>query len=116
MIAREIARKVRLVPGIADVHVHQVVDAPELHIQVDREKADELGLTQRDIANNLLVSFSSSSQVMPNFWVDPKNGVSYLVAVQTPQYDVNKFARPGPLPSQASSKAAPQFLSNLATG
>jgi multidrug efflux pump subunit AcrB len=113
-IADRIARKVRLVPGIADVHVHQVVDAPELHIEVDRDKADEMGLNQRDIANNVLVSLSSSGQVMPNYWVDPKNGVSYLVAVQTPQYDVSNLAALNKLPLAGGSKAAPQLLSNLA--
>ena len=114
-IAADIARKVRLVPGAADVHVHQVVNQPELHIQVDREKADELGLTQRDIANNVLVSLSSSAQVMPNFWVDPKNGVSYLVAVQTPQYDVNSLPALDSLPLAGNSRSAPQLLSNVAT-
>jgi len=113
-IADAIARKVRLVPGAADVHVHQVVDVPELHIQVDREKADELGLTQKDVANNLLVSLSSSGQVMPNYWVDPKNGVSYLVAVQEPQYDVSDMAALNRLPVSGGAKSEPQLLSNLA--
>ena len=68
-IAKEIAAKVRLVKGAADVHVHQVVDVPELHIKVDREKAKELGITERDVANAVLISLSSSGQVLPNFWL-----------------------------------------------
>jgi multidrug efflux pump subunit AcrB len=113
-IAKAIAEKVRLVPGAADVHVHQVVDAPELHIAVDRDKAAQLGMTAKDVANNLLVSLSSSGQVLPNFWVNPRNGVSYLVAVQTPQYketnlnQVEKMPLPG-------SEGYGQMLSNVAT-
>lgn len=89
--AQSIARHVRQIPGAVDVHVHQVVDMPEVRINVDRERAEELGLTQRDIASNLLISLSSSGQAFPNYWLDPKNGVSYLVAVQTPQYKLNSI-------------------------
>lgn len=113
-IAQAVARKLRLVEGAVDVHVHQVVDVPELHLTVDREKAQELGLTQRDVANNLLVSLSSSGQIAPNYWVNPKNGVSYLVAVQTPQYRENSLAQlqSTPLPG---GKASDQQLGNVAT-
>lgn len=114
-IADQIAHDVRLVPGATDVHVHQVVDAPELHIQVDRNKADELGLTSKDVANNVLVALSSSAQVMPNFWVDPTNGVSYLVAVQTPQYDEANLSALSKLPLAGTSKAPSQLLSNVAS-
>ena len=71
-VAEAVARKVRLVEGAVDVHVHQVVDVPELHLTVDRDKAQEMGLTQRDVANNLLVSLSSSGQIMPNYWVNQR--------------------------------------------
>ena len=113
-VAQAVARKVRLIPGAVDVHVHQVVDVPELHLTVDRDKAQEMGLTPRDVANNLLVSLSSSGQIMPNYWVNPKNGVSYLVAVQTPQYQENSLDQleSTPLPG---SKSAEQQLGNVAT-
>ena len=114
-IAEAICRQVRLVPGAADVHVHQVVDNPELHLHVDYEKAQHLGLHQRDIANNLLVSLSSSGQVMPNYWVNPKNGVSYLVAVQTPQYEVSNFSELTRLALPSRAANTPQQLSNIAT-
>lgn len=114
-IARAIARKVRLVPGAADVHVHQVVDNPELHVHVDYEKAQQLGLTQRDVANNLLVSLSSSGQLIPNYWVNPKNGVSYLVAVQTPQRDVSTLEQLSGLPLPTGSHTTAQQLSNIST-
>jgi multidrug efflux pump subunit AcrB len=113
-IASEIASKVRLVEGAADVHVHQVVNDPELRIDVDRQKADTFGFSQRDVASNMLVSLSSSGQNYPNFWLDPKNGVSYLVAVQTPQRLVNSVASLEQTPIQAPGKP-PQLLSNLST-
>lgn len=113
-IAEDVARKVRLVPGAADVHVHQVVDYPELHVHVNYDKAAMLGMSMQDVANNLLVSLSSSGQVMPNYWVSPKNGVSYLVAVQTPQYDMDSLEQLGRLPLPNTQGLAGQQLSNIA--
>ena len=83
--AREIEHKVRLIPGAVDVHLHQVANYPDIQVNVDRAKASVLGLTQRDVANSLLVSLSSSGQTQPNYWIDPANGVSYPVSAQTPQ-------------------------------
>ncbi|MDR3691692.1 MAG: efflux RND transporter permease subunit [Fimbriimonas sp.] len=114
-IAAQIAQKVRLVKGAVDVHVHQVIDQPEIHIEVDRDKAQEMGLTQKDIASNLLVTLSSSGQVLPNYWVNPRNGVSYLVAVQTPQYDVTNMDQLKHLSLPGDSRKSTELLSNLAT-
>ena len=88
-IARRLSEQIARIPGAADVHVHQVVDAPELRINVDRIKAGQLGLTQSNVASSLLISFSGSSQVAPNFWLNWKNGVSYNVLIQTPQYKLD---------------------------
>jgi multidrug efflux pump subunit AcrB len=85
-IAEELAERISHIPGAADVHVHQIVDYPELRINVDRSKAGQLGLQQRDVSNSLLISLSSSGQVTPNEWLNWNNGVSYFMAVQTPQY------------------------------
>ena len=76
-------------PGAVDVHVQQAYDAPTLHLDVDRTFAQSVGLSQRDVASNLLVSLSSSFQTAPTFWLNPQNGISYNVAVQTPQYRVD---------------------------
>ena len=84
-VALDLERKIAEVRGTADVHLHQVVNVPELRLNVDRTKADQLGLTQRDVANSLLISLSSSTQVAPNYWLNPVNGVNYLLVVQTPQ-------------------------------
>jgi len=83
--ANELTEKIARIPGATDVHVHQTNDNPELRIKVDRTKAGQLGLTQRDVTSNLLISLSSSGQVAPNQWLNPVNGVNYNVAVQTPQ-------------------------------
>ena len=85
-IAQTLAERISHIPGAADVHVHQVVDYPELRVNVDRDKAGQLGLQQRDVSNSLLISLSSSGQVQPNEWLNWNTGVSYFMAVQTPQY------------------------------
>jgi multidrug efflux pump subunit AcrB len=88
-IAKQLVAKIAQVPGAVDVHLHQVVNAPELRIDVDRIKAGQIGLTQRDVANSLLISLSGSGQVAPNQWLNWQNGVNYQILVQTPQYKVN---------------------------
>jgi multidrug efflux pump subunit AcrB len=88
-IAQKIKREVSKVPGAVDVCIHQVVDAPQFVFNVDRTRAQQVGLTQREISNSLLVSLSSSFQTAPNFWLSVKNGVNYYLAAQTPQYRLN---------------------------
>ena len=76
-------------PASLDVHLHQVMNVPKLHVEVDQTRARELGLTQQDVANSVLVSLSGSGQVQPNYWVDPNNGISYLVETRTPTYKLD---------------------------
>jgi multidrug efflux pump subunit AcrB len=90
-IAARLSEQIARIPGAADVHVHQVVNAPELRINVDRVKAGQLGLTQNNVASSLLISLSGSSQVAPSFWLNWKNGVSYNVLIQTPQYKLDSL-------------------------
>ena len=85
-IAQELNRRLDLIPGAVDVHIHQVVDTPEILFRVDRTRADQLGLTQSDVANGLLVSLSSSTQTAPNYWINPRTNVDYPIAVETPFY------------------------------
>src|SRR3984885_12351894 len=92
-IARGLSEQITRIPGAADVHMHQVVNAPELRINVDRIKAGQLGLTQNNVASSLLISLSGSSQVAPSFWLNWKNGVSYNVLIQTPQYKLDSIAK-----------------------
>jgi multidrug efflux pump subunit AcrB len=88
-IAQQLQERIARIPGAADVHIHQVVDAPQLRINVDRTKAGQLGLTQQNVANSLLISLSGSGQVAPNQWLNWGNGVNYPVLVQTPQYRID---------------------------
>jgi multidrug efflux pump subunit AcrB len=111
-IARQIERRIAGVSGAVDVHTHQVVDVPEFLFRVDRTRAGQLGLTQRDVANSLLVSLSSSMQVAPNFWIDPRNGVDYPVAVMTPQYRVDSSMELLHTPIHSTGKTA-QLLTNV---
>ncbi len=113
-IAREIERRLRQVPGAVDVRLHQVLDAPELRINVDRSRAGQMGLTQREIANSVLVSLSSSGQVSPNYWLHPQTGVSYLIAVQTPEYRISAMDEIRNIPLASAKPGPPQLLGNLA--
>lgn len=115
-VARAIEKEVAKIPGAVDVHLHQIVDAPKLQVNVDRTRADQVGLTQRDVANSLLVSLSSSGQVSPNYWIDPKNGVNYPVAVQTPQrlIDSIEALNNTPIIAPGASANSAQLLINVA--
>jgi multidrug efflux pump subunit AcrB len=90
-IAQALAKKISLIPGAADVHVHQVAAQPEINLNVDRVKASQLGLTQRDVTNSMLISLSGSSTFAPNYWMNWTNGVQYNIGVQTPQYRVDSL-------------------------
>src|SRR5665213_609624 len=90
-IAQRLAKRISLIPGAADVHVHQVVAQPGISLTVDRVKASQLGLTQRDVTSGMLISLSGSSTVAPNFWMNCTNGVNYNVGVQTPQYRLDSL-------------------------
>ena len=114
-IAKQLERRIREIPGTVDVHLHQVVDAPEFRVNVNRTKAEEIGLTQRDVANTLLYSLASSGQFAPNYWLNPVNGVNYLVAVQTPQHQIDSVDALQTTPIVTSRLSQPQLLSNLAT-
>ena len=113
-VAREIERRVARIPGAVDVHIHQVLNSPELRVNVDRTRAGQLGLTQRDVASSVLTSLSSSGQVAPNYWLNPANGVSYLVAVQTPQRLIDSIGALQSTPITPSGTRSPQILSNVA--
>ena len=112
-IARQIEARVKQIPGAVDVGLHQVTNAPELRVRVDRTRAQELGFTERDVANSLLISLSSSFQVTPNFWVDPKTGINYPVAIQTPQHLVNSVDSLLSTSLAGKDPAHPQLLSNV---
>jgi multidrug efflux pump subunit AcrB len=127
-IAQSLASQIARIPGAADVHIHQVVDYPEIRLDVNRDKAGQVGLTQRDVSTSLLISLSSTNQIAPAFWLDWNSGVSYNVNVQTPQYRIDSMAAllrtpisapPAGLTSRnadypGGAAANPQLLENLA--
>jgi multidrug efflux pump subunit AcrB len=90
-IARKLRDRIARIPGAADVHIHQVFRQPQLNLNVDRVKAGQLGLTQRDVSASMLISLSGTNQVAPNFWMNPVNGITYNVGVQTSQYRIDSL-------------------------
>lgn len=113
-MATEIAAQIQQIRGVHDVHLHQVMNVPKLHITVDQTRARELGFTQQDVANSLLVSLSGSGQVQPNYWVDPKMGISYLVETRTPTYKLDSVDAINGLPLTSKQVSGVQLLSNVA--
>jgi multidrug efflux pump subunit AcrB len=114
-VALAVADRMSRIPGAVDVHMHQVVNAPALQVNVDRSRAAELGLTQRDVANSVLVSLSSSAVVTPNYWSDPRTGINYVVAVQTPQSRVDSVNTLLNTAVTPGANGRSQLLSNVAT-
>jgi multidrug efflux pump subunit AcrB len=108
--ADQLLEKVRYVPGTTDLRVQQPFDNPFLHLRVERTKAQELGYTAHDVAQNLLVSLSGSFQTAPTFWVDPRNGVSYSIATQTPQYRASSIQDLVNIPVTGTNPNSPPSL------
>src|SRR5260221_5811426 len=119
-IAQELRRRIANLPGIADAHLQQEVNAPGFFVAIDRAKAIQFGLNANDIATQLNVSLSSSEQVTPNFWTDPTNGIPYYIVAQTPEYRVSSLNDIGNTPVGTATASTdggplPALLSNVAT-
>jgi multidrug efflux pump subunit AcrB len=114
-LALELSARIARIPGAVDVHVQQITNAPALRFNVDRARAQQLGLTQRDIASNVLISLSGSAQSAPNFWLSPQNGVQYVVATQTPPAKLDSIEAILATPLPTSRGAPPQIFGNVAT-
>jgi multidrug efflux pump subunit AcrB len=120
-VARQLRTRIAAIPGIVDAHLQQEVDAPAFYANIDRARAAQLGLNASTIANNVNVSLSSSEQVTPNFWTDPKTGIPYYLAVQTPEHRVSSLNELGNTPvstaleSTTATTPVPGLLSNVAT-
>jgi multidrug efflux pump subunit AcrB len=114
-LARQIEHSLSRVPGAVDVHTHQVEGVPALMFKVDRTRASQMGLSQRSVADSLLISLSSSNQIAPNFWIDPRNGVDYPVAVMTPQFRIDSTSQLLRTPIRGASGNNSQLIANLGT-
>jgi len=116
-IAVRLAEKIRRVPGAVDVRVQQPSDQPEIHFAVNRSKASQIGLTERDVANSVLLTLSGSSQVQPNYWLNPKSGIQYLVNIRVPEHPMDSIPAINSIPMNANQpgKNDTQLLANLAS-
>ena len=114
-IARDLIEEISHVPGAVDVHLHQIVDLPELFLDVDRMKIAQAGLTQSNVTNDVLINFSDSTTVTPNFWLDRKAGIPYFIAVQNPKYRINSVEGLLHIPISSPSTKQSQLLCDLCT-
>ena len=112
--ASDLLKRIRLVSGIADLRIQQVFNYPQINVDVDRTFAGDVGLTQRDTANSLLVTLSGSGQIQPNFWLNTRNGVSYPIVAQMPQYRIDTISDLVNLPVTSVKTKIPQYLGGLA--
>ena len=113
-IAEKLRKEISGIPGAVDVHIHQVMRTPDLNVIVDRTMANQIGVSQSAVASDLLISLSSSGIVAPNYWLDPKGGVQYAVAVQTPQIRIDTLnaLQNTPITTPGGSSS---LLGNMAT-
>src|SRR5271165_6035762 len=112
--ASRLVDKLRTIPGLVDLRIQEPNTVPQLNINVDRTKASLLGLQEQNVANSVLGALAGSQQVSPNFWVDPKNGVSYSVTAQAPQYQMDSLDALRNLPILGGTGVTPQILANVA--
>jgi multidrug efflux pump subunit AcrB len=114
--AENLLNRMKFIPGMVDLRIQQPFNYPKLHLDVDRTRAGEVGYTQRDVAQNLLIALSGSFQTAPAFWLDPRTGVSYSITTQTPQYLANSLQdlENIPVANASDGTATPQILGNLA--
>lgn len=112
--ANKLAAKIRLIPGVADVRIQQSRQSPQFKINLDRTRAQEVGVTTRDVSNSMVVNLAGSSQVAPTFWLNPANGVSYPIVMQTPQYQMDSLSALENMPVAGANSGKPQTLGGLA--
>ena len=116
-VAARLADKIRQVPGAVDVRVQQPADLPKLSLAVDRTRASEMGLAERDVAYSVLLSLSGSQQISPVYWIDPRVGIQYLVNIRVPEHRMDSLSALNSVPINASQpgEGDEQLLANLAT-
>jgi multidrug efflux pump subunit AcrB len=115
-LAERLRERVARIPGAADVHIHQVFEQPQLNLNVDRVKAGQMGLTQRDVTSSMLISLSGNNQVAPSFWLNPATGISYNVGVQTSQYRIDSLDQLLRTPVTAATNAVSETTAGSLAG
>jgi multidrug efflux pump subunit AcrB len=111
--ADELLSRMKAIPGVADARMQQSSHYPQFRVDIDRTRADELGITERDVTNTMVTSLTGSFQTAPAFWLNPRNGVSYPIVVQSPQQDVNSLSRLANLPITGGTSGDMQILGGL---
>jgi len=116
-IAADLVEKIRRVPGAVDVRIQQPSDQPKINFTVDRTKASLMGMTERDVANSVLLSLTGSSQTQPNYWLNPKSGIQYLVNIRVPEHRMDSFEELNAIPVSAgkAGENGPELLTNVST-
>jgi hydrophobic/amphiphilic exporter-1 (mainly G- bacteria), HAE1 family len=114
-IALNLQRKFREIPGVSDVYIPQDLDYPTLEVNVDRDRASELGLSPREVIDNLITSLTSDAMIAPSYWVDPRSGNNYFVAVQYPENQVATIEDLKTMPLHAPTLKLPTYLNQVAT-
>jgi multidrug efflux pump subunit AcrB len=112
--ANKLLSRIRRIPGIADARIQQSPNNPSFNIDVDRTRAQYVGLTERDVTNSLVVNLAGSAQVAPTYYLNPDNGVSYSIVMQTPQYRIDSLSALETLPITAGTTATPPILGGIA--
>ncbi|HKE42977.1 MAG TPA: efflux RND transporter permease subunit [Steroidobacteraceae bacterium] len=112
-LANQMLERMRHVPGLVDLRIQQTFNQPELRVSTDRSRAEQLGINQRDIANNLLLTLSGSGQISPTFWLNPQTGVQYPIVAQAPQYRMASLDDLSSIPVSVRDQS--QILGGLAT-
>ena len=115
-VAARLAERIRQIPGAVDVRVQQPADQPKFKVEVDRTRAGELGLTEKDVANSVLLSLSGSGQVTPSYWLNPRYGISYLLSVKVPEREMDSLESINSIPLTGDSRGDgnSQVLANVA--
>ena len=112
--ANDLLRRIKLIPGVADARIQQSPSSPSFDVNVDRTRAQYVGLTARDVTNSMVVNLAGSSQVAPTFFLDPNNGVSYSIVMQTPQYQIDSLNKLEALPISSAGIATAPMLGGIA--
>jgi len=111
--AAALAGKIKLIAGVSDVYIPQDLDYPSIRLNVDRVHASEIGLTQREVVDNVITSLTSNGMIQPNYWLDPKTGNDYLLTVQYPETQIRTLSDLGNIPLRSDSAAAPAVLDSV---
>ena len=112
--ANQLLRRIRKIPGIADARIQQSPNSPGFNVDVDRTRAQYVGVTERDVTNSMVVNLAGSSQVAPIYFLNPENGVSYSVVMQTPEYQMDLLGALETLPVSTTGAGAPPLLGGIA--